>query len=71
MSNLFRHPVIRTADDMRKWDMKFQARSDGKWYCARPLSKSGIFSISNMIERLKLTWMVFSGKADVLTWREE
>jgi hypothetical protein len=35
---------------------------DGMWIPARPL---GLYSIVN---RFKLAWLVFTGKADVLVW---
>lgn len=35
---------------------------NNKWVPARPL---GLYSLRN---RLKLAWMVFTGKADALTW---
>ena len=37
---------------------------NGKWVPARPL---GLYSLKN---RLRLTWMVFVGKADALKWPE-
>jgi hypothetical protein len=40
-----------------------QSSADGKnWVPARPL---GFYS---MTERARLAWMVFTGKADALTW---
>ena len=39
-----------------------QACIDGKWVPARPI---GLSYFSN---RIKLAWMVFTGKADALIW---
>lgn len=37
---------------------------NGKWVPARPL---GLYSIKN---RIRLAWLVFTGKCDVLKWPE-
>ena len=38
------------------------AEIDHKWVTARPL---GYYSLSN---RIKLSWLVFTGRADALIW---
>lgn len=38
---------------------------NNEWVPARPL---GFYSLSH---RIKLAWMVFTGKADALTWPED
>lgn len=40
----------------------FQAEVDGKWVPARPLG------YPSLIHRIKAAWLVFSGKADAVTW---
>jgi hypothetical protein len=39
-----------------------QTEINGKWQPARPLAYCSIFT------RVKLAWMVFTGKADALSW---
>lgn len=38
---------------------------DGRWVPARPLGFESIGS------RLRLAWLVFTGRADALTWTEQ
>jgi hypothetical protein len=40
-----------------------QAEINGKWQPARPLPFYG-----GLFRRIKLSWWVFTGKADALTW---
>lgn len=42
-----------------------QSEIDGSWQPARPIS------YPSLIERLRLTWLVFTGKADVLIWPKQ
>ena len=39
--------------------------SDGSWVVARPLGRTGLFW------RIKCAWLVFRGKADLLTFTEQ
>lgn len=39
-----------------------QTEINGKWQPARPIG------YSSFLMRIKLTWMVFTGKADALIW---
>jgi hypothetical protein len=41
-----------------------QIRDGAAWYPARPI---GFYSLK---ERLRLAWLVFTGKADALTWSD-
>ena len=61
-----RTPIIFSADELRTWDCQAQGKN-GLWTQARPLSLSGI----NLFKRISAAWMVFTGKADVVTWRDE
>lgn len=42
-----------------------QAGINGKWVPARPLGAVGI------VARIKAAWLVFTGKADAVTWPED
>ena len=61
-----RTPLIFSVDSIKNWDCTYKGK-DGEWYPARPLSLSGI----NLFKRISAAWMVFTGKADVVTWRDE
>ena len=41
-----------------------EAQINGKWVPARPLG------LGTIVSRLKLAWMVFTGKADAVVWPE-
>ncbi len=56
-------PNILTFEDLSSAHEN-QTEINGKWVPARPL---GLFSFH---WRLKLAWMVFTGKADAFTWPE-
>lgn len=47
---------------LRACDGTVQACVDGKWVPARPY---GFYSFRH---RVKCTWMVFTGRADAVTW---
>ena len=38
--------------------------SNGKWVCARPVN----YKYDSIFERIKHAWLVFTGKADAITW---
>jgi len=57
---MMRVPSIHVADAIKLQDE--EANIDGKWVLARPLP------YENWKQRWKLAWMVFTGKADVVTW---
>lgn len=50
-----------TVTDVQNWSVSKQ-RSDGRWLPDRPIGSSNIF------RRIKYSWLVFTGKADVLIW---
>jgi len=52
-----------TAEAIKEWDC--QAEINGKWTPARPIGLGGIK------HRFKMAWLVFTGQADVLTWRKQ
>lgn len=51
---------IHNADGLMEWNTR--ALIKGTWYQARPRGLDGIRW------RLKCAWLVFTGRADVLTW---
>ena len=55
------------ADDMKHGDWPQFIDSDGYWYLCRPEGLSGLAGIRR---RISLAWMVFTGRADALVWRE-
>ena len=63
-------PTIHKADNLKDWDcqMGIEKPDGGRfWVLARPVGYQGLF----IIHRIKCAWMVFTGKADVLTWHKE
>lgn len=50
---------IYLADALLDWSAR--AEIDGKWVLARPIGYFGL-------HRFRMAWMVFTGRADVLTW---
>ena len=42
-------------------------RKSGGWVPARPMAMTSL----RLIERLRRTWKVFTGKADILEWIED
>lgn len=59
-------PHIYSADEIKAWDAQACGRN-GLWTQARPESYPGI----NLLWRLRMAWMVFTGKADALIWMEQ
>lgn len=58
-----RYPSIHNADVLFKTVHQCQAGlSDGRWVLARPLG------FMSWRERLRATWLVFTGQADALKW---
>ena len=55
-------PTIYSLEGLLKSIKGEQAEIDGKWVPARPL---GFYSIGH---RIKAAWLVFTGKADAVTW---
>lgn len=57
-------PRLYTLKELRGDDINSSQVQDtgGKWVPARPVHHT------SLRRRLKLTWMVFTGKADVFTW---
>ena len=53
------------AEDMRRWDVFTKKEGSEAWVLARP---EPYWSIK---ARLRLTWHVFTGKADALYWAEQ
>lgn len=58
-----RIPAQHTADAIKDFDC--QTKINGKWWLARPEP------YYNWKQRWKLAWMVFTGKADALTWIDQ
>jgi hypothetical protein len=59
---------MKKAPSLLNWNfINFQTSVfiNGKWVASRPM---GCFSIAN---RVKLAWMVFTGKADALVWPKD
>ncbi len=57
-------PSLWKVDSLIKHASECQAEINGKWVPARAM---GLFSL---VSRLKLAWLVLSGKADALVWLE-
>jgi hypothetical protein len=55
--------MLFSADQIKSWDVQ-QCNGNGIWTQARPMSWPGF----NLKRRLTAAWMVFTGRADVLTW---
>lgn len=62
MPNNNQCPQLFTARDLKNYDVSYLNQEKNKWLPARPLS------LNNIKTRLKLTWMVFTGKADAVLW---
>ena len=54
--------MIYMAEEIQKHSC--QTEIDGKWYPARPIP------CSSPIDRLRWAWGVFTGRYDVLCWRD-
>ncbi len=59
-----RQPDIFKASTLTKWDVSIQNKA-GKYIPARP-SYGPIDR--GLLYRIKTTWLVFTGKADVVKW---
>ena len=62
-------PTLHIADELKNWDCQAGIqREDGStfWCLARPMGFKGVC----LRQRIKLAWMVFTGKADALKWHE-
>ena len=57
-----RAPNIISVKELHSWNN--DAEINGKWVPARPI---GLHSLAN---RIRLAWLVFTGKADALIWPE-
>ncbi len=58
-----RYPAILNADSVVKMGQEVQTGlPDGRWVAARP------YGFQSFGERLRATWLVFTGKADALKW---
>lgn len=42
---------------------------DGGWGPARPLPYESLNPLKRLAHRVRLAWLVFTGRADALTWR--
>lgn len=59
---------MKKAPNLLNWNFinfTTSAWINGKWVYARPI---GYFSI---LHRIRLAWMVFTGRADALLWPED
>lgn len=56
---------VLSAEEVKAWDTTTEAQHgfNKRWTPARPYGLGGFF------HRCKCAWKVFSGQADVLTWR--
>lgn len=52
-----------TAYQLKHWQNSTEI--NGKWTPVRPYGRGGI------LRRIKMAWLVFTGKADVLTWNKQ
>jgi len=58
-------PTIYTPETLKATTEGVQCGlPDGRWVACRPESWGGIA----LCKRLRCAWMVFTGRADVLTW---
>jgi hypothetical protein len=58
-------PTIYDAENLKEYVNTTGARVDGKIVPCRPLPFWGLM----LRQRFKAAWMVFTGKADVVTWK--
>ena len=65
MVKIMIEPSRRTAIELTKWDVQSETKN-GKWVPSRPYPSN-----YGLMYRLKLTWHVFTGKADALYWPED
>lgn len=64
MKNPSVYKLVSLKDIFDPTASKAQAEINGKWVPARPI---GLFSLQ---ERIRIAFMVFTGKADALVWPE-
>lgn len=59
-----RSPSIHYVEDVRKMNLNNSTHAliDGQWFLARPLG------FCNIWERIRVSWLVFTGRADALIW---
>lgn len=61
-------PTIYNADYLIRTGNESQREvSEGRWVASRPFGFYGLC----IKHRLKCAWLVFTGKADVLTWTKQ
>lgn len=48
-------------------DLRNEVKISGRWYTARPIKKVCFC----LLRRLKLSWLVFTGKYDVVYYQED
>lgn len=58
-------PVIRNIEELQDWDTTRESKMG--WVCCRPHAYEGL----QILWRLQLAWLVFTGKCDVLEWHED
>lgn len=66
-----RGPQAYFADDLKNWSVSTTAQHPERgevWVACRPECASWHETLWN---RLRMAWMVFTGKADVLRWRQQ
>lgn len=61
-----RTPAKFTIEELKEWGVSTE-QADGRWVPCRPMGLCGI----QILHRIRLSWMVFTGRADVVTWKEE
>lgn len=60
-----RRPEIYTASMLRHWPADVQIYiHPNQWVPARPESRGGV----GLRHRIKMAWLVFTGRCDVLEW---
>lgn len=64
---MFKMPASYDADRFKNSETNVKAEINGKWVLARPEPFWGLC----IVDRLKATWDVFTGKADCLYWTEQ
>ena len=57
-----RRTMLYTANELKKWSS--DSLINGKWIPARPIR------LVNFMDRLTVSWGVFTGKYDAIDWQE-
>lgn len=57
-----KYPMIYTLASLKNRDWPECQLPDGRWVPARPLG------FASLLQRFRCAWLVFTGKADALTW---